>query len=130
MVGLLIFQMMTEITYTCCCTVGGGRNQERNDINGVIVENANGREYIEAKVVIECTGEGDIAARAGCDFELLSREDNEPHSLCFTMDGVDWNEFRDYVRAHPDQIQPRGGTRDPEKRYELLEKNRKCGRLR
>ncbi|NLO48487.1 MAG: FAD-dependent oxidoreductase [Clostridiales bacterium] len=121
--GLLIFQMMTEnnvhlLLHSLVVDV----IKNGNNVNGVIVENANGREYIEAKVVIECTGEGDIAARAGCDFELLSREDNEPHSLCFTMDGVDWNEFRDYVRAHPDQIQPRGGTRDPEKRYALLRK--------
>ncbi len=92
-----------------------------NEVNGVVGENAEGRVYFEAKVVIDCTGEGDIAARAGCEYELLAREDCEPHSLCFTMDGVDWDKVLAYVHEHPDQLSPRGDMkRKPEERYELI----------
>ena len=36
-----------------------------NQIRGVIVENKSGAQAILARVVIDCTGDGDIAARAG-----------------------------------------------------------------
>jgi hypothetical protein len=95
-----------------------------DSVHGVVVENAAGREYFEAKVVIECTGEGDIAVRAGCDYELLPREENEPHTVCFTLDGINWDETFAYIKAHPDQFAPRGDmSRTPEERYELI---RKC----
>jgi hypothetical protein len=120
--GLLMFQMMAEEGVTLLLhslVVDVIRNG--NDVNGVVVENAEGRVYFEAKVVIECTGEGDIAVRAGCDYELLSREDSEPQSICFTMDGVDWDQVLDYLTKHPDQLVPRGDpTRTDEERYELI----------
>jgi hypothetical protein len=60
--------------------------------------------------LIDCTGEGDIAVRAGCDYELLPRDMNEPHSLCFTMDGVDWGEFMAYMKENPQEFQIRGAA--------------------
>ncbi len=92
-----------------------------NDVGGVVVENAAGRQYYEARVVVECTGEGDIAVRAGSEYELLSREESEPHTVCFTLDGIDWDKLLANIKAHPDQIQPRGNPdRTPEERYELI----------
>jgi hypothetical protein len=129
--GLLIFEMMTESGVNLLLhslVVDVVRND--NDVNGVVVENAAGRQYFESKVVIDCTGEGDIAVRAGCEYELLSREDSEPHSVCFTMDGVDWDKTLAYIKEHPDQIQPRGDmNRTPEERYELIRKVRDIGEL-
>ena len=43
---------------------------EGDVIKGVIVENKSGRQAIEAKVVIDTTGDGDVIARAGGEFEL------------------------------------------------------------
>ena len=129
--GLLMFQMMEEAGVTLLLhslVVDVIRNG--NDVNGVVVENAEGRVYFESKVVIECTGEGDIAVRAGCDYELLSREDSEPQSVCFTMDGVDWDKVLEYIKAHPDQLVPRGDmTRTPEERYELIRNVKDIGEL-
>lgn len=42
---------------------------EENSIQGVIIENKSGRQAIMAKRVIDCTGDGDIAAMAGAPFE-------------------------------------------------------------
>lgn len=40
-----------------------------NRISGVFTESKSGREFIQAKVVIDTTGDGDVAAAAGCPFE-------------------------------------------------------------
>ena len=42
---------------------------ENNVIRGVIIENKSGRQAILAKVVIDCTGDGDVFAAAGAPFE-------------------------------------------------------------
>ncbi len=39
-------------------------------VHGVLVEGASGREAILADVVIDCTGDGEIAARAGAEFRI------------------------------------------------------------
>ena len=102
---LLMFQMMTENDVDLLLhTLVVGVTKKENAVNGVIVENTNGRIELRAKVVIDCTGEGDIAVRAGCDYEMVSREDSEPHSVCFTLDGIHWDEWLEYVHAHPEEI--------------------------
>jgi hypothetical protein len=46
-----------------------------NIIQGVIIENKSGRQAILAKRVIDCTGDGDIAARSGAPFEKGRKKD-------------------------------------------------------
>lgn len=41
-----------------------------NRLAGVIVESKSGRHAVAAKVVIDATGDGDVAARAGADFKM------------------------------------------------------------
>lgn len=107
--GLEIFRVMEEEGITLLLhTLVVDVAKSGDTVTGVIVENAAGRSTIDAKIVIDCTGEGDIAVRAGCDYELLPRELNEPHSLCFTMDGVDWDEFMAYMKENPLDFQLRG----------------------
>lgn len=48
---------------------------EKNVIQGVIIENKSGRHAILAKRVIDCTGDGDIAARSGSPFEKGREKD-------------------------------------------------------
>lgn len=43
---------------------------EDNTVKGLIVENKSGRQAIMAKIVIDCTGDGDVAARANAEFEM------------------------------------------------------------
>ena len=121
--GLMIFEMMEEngvilLLHTLVVDV----IKDGATVTGVIVENANGRQEISAKVVLDCTGEGDIAARAGCDWELAPRDDIQPHSLSFTMAGIDWAEFIKYIGENPDQVENRTDltTYTEEQRAEML----------
>lgn len=62
-----------------------------NTIKGVIVQSKNGREAILAKIVIDATGDGDIAARAGAPY-FIGREGDgmmQPATVMFKVAGVD-----------------------------------------
>lgn len=78
--------------------------KEGDVVTGIVVENTNGTMYIQGKTIIDCTGEGDIAIRAGAPSEYVDRETVQPHTISFTMDGVDWDELMDWINANPDQI--------------------------
>lgn len=56
-------------------------------VGGVFIESKEGREVILAKVVVDCTGDGDIAARAGAPFAIGRPEDGacQPMSLIYTV---------------------------------------------
>lgn len=43
---------------------------ENKTVKGVVVENANGRSAYLSKYVVDCTGDGNVAADAGCDYEI------------------------------------------------------------
>lgn len=45
-----------------------------NRVTGVIVENKSGRQAVLAKVVVDASGDGDVAARAGCDYWQIKGE--------------------------------------------------------
>src|SRR5918994_7229745 len=72
---------------------------------GVVFETKSGPVVIRARVVVDCTGDGDIAARAGAPYEIGRGEDGlvQPMTLMFRMVQFDRAEFEAYVRAHPDQ---------------------------
>lgn len=71
---------------------------EDNVIKGVVVQNKNGRQVILAKRVIDCTGDGDVAAKAGCDFEYGEEGtgDCQPVTLMFTIGGVDHKKMSEF----------------------------------
>jgi hypothetical protein len=64
---------------------------EGSSVKGVIVESKSGREAILAKVVIDCTGDGDIAAKAGVPYVKGRETDGkmQPMTLMFKVAGVD-----------------------------------------
>ncbi len=58
-------------------------------VTGVIVESKSGRQAIAADVVIDCTGDGDIAALAGAQFMgPAATGDRMPMSLMYRVGGV------------------------------------------
>jgi hypothetical protein len=63
---------------------------EKGRARGVIVESKAGREAVLAKVVVDCTGDGDVAARAGVPYELGRLGDGlmQPMTLMFEVDGT------------------------------------------
>ncbi len=64
---------------------------EDGRITAVIIESKSGRQAIKAKVVVDSTGDGDIASRAGAPFELGRPEDGalQPFTLVFRLANVD-----------------------------------------
>ena len=75
-------QLRTDVVGVC---------KEGSKVKGVITESKSGREVIEGKVVIDCTGDGDVAAFAGVPFQLGREEDQkmQPVTLMFKLAGVD-----------------------------------------
>ena len=63
---------------------------EKKQGKGAIIESKSGREAILAKVCIDASGDGDLAARAGASYELGRTVDGlcQPMSLMFEIDGV------------------------------------------
>jgi hypothetical protein len=60
---------------------------------------------IDAQVVVDCTGDGDVAAAAGAPYEIGRHEDGlvQPMTLMFRVVDFAQPEFAAYVREHPDQ---------------------------
>ena len=64
-----------------------------NTVKGVIIENKSGRSAILAKVVIDATGDGDVAYKAGADY-IKGRESDgkmQPCTIMFKVGGVDYS---------------------------------------
>ena len=72
-----------------------------NRIKGVIVENKSGRQAILANVVVDATGDADVAARAGSPFEIKERREIQPGNLMFRMDKVNVDKIRLAVAQDP-----------------------------
>lgn len=78
---------------------------EGDTLRGVVFATKSGPLAIRASVVVDCTGDGDIAAAAGAPFEIGRAEDGlvQPMTLMFKMGGFEHARFAEYVREHPGQ---------------------------
>lgn len=71
-----------------------------NKVTGVILENKSGRTAYSATAVIDCTGDADVAQRAGCSFLSEPQADTQPVSLLFKLGGIDHAKLLDHVASH------------------------------
>jgi ribulose 1,5-bisphosphate synthetase/thiazole synthase len=64
---------------------------EGDAVVGLVVENKSGRVVLSAERVVDCTGDGDVAARAGALFEKGQPADGgmQPMTPMFVMSGID-----------------------------------------
>lgn len=70
-------------------------------VKAVIVENKSGRAAICPKVVIDCTGDGDVAVKAGAGFTIGDENGvMQPVSLFFRIGGVDTKALRSWMKAN------------------------------
>ena len=85
-----------------------------NTIKGVIFETKSGPLLIHARTVVDCTGDGDIAAQAGAPFEVGRQDDRlvQPMTLMFRMAEFERAAFEHYVKEHPDQWRGVHGLKD------------------
>ena len=77
------------LLYTFCCDA----IVENNCVCGVITESKSGRQVFFAKVIIDCTGDGDVAYYAGAEFFKGREEDGlmQPATVMFKVGGVDYS---------------------------------------
>lgn len=100
----LLLEKMTEeagvsllyYTFFCDSLVNDGQ------IIGAVIQNKNGRQIIKAKRVIDCTGDGDVAFHANCEYDFGRDGDNrcQPVTLMFTVGGVEWQRTHAFSEAY------------------------------
>lgn len=66
---------------------------EDGAVKGVVVENKSGRQVILADVIIDCTGDADVAARAGAPMQEYNPP--QPMVMLFQIGGVDYSKSQD-----------------------------------
>ena len=91
-----------------------------NRVLGVVIENKSGRQVVSAKMYVDATGDGDLAARAGAPFVVgvadgdLSAEHGIPvgsmHSMgvMFRVRNMDMPRCLEFLREHPEHFAVQG----------------------
>ena len=74
---------------------------EGDRITGIITESKAGREALLARVVIDATGDADVAHRAGAPVHHPPREELQAASVMFHLAGVDKTRFMEDVKENP-----------------------------
>ena len=80
--------------------------QDNDRLVGVIVESKSGRHAILAKMIIDATGDGDVAALAGAPYEKGRPEDGlmQPMTLLYKVHNVDRDRVKAALAAHKNEI--------------------------
>lgn len=79
---------------------------EDGAVRGMVFESKEGRMAIRARVVVDCTGDGDVFARAGTEFES-DIEANDVHHCMNTswmFGGVDMTRWIEFKAGQPEQF--------------------------
>ncbi|MBM3595690.1 MAG: FAD-dependent oxidoreductase [Alphaproteobacteria bacterium] len=79
---------------------------DKGRVTGVVVLNKQGRLLVEGKIVIDCSGDGDVAVAAGAPFEIgdAAKGDLQPVTLVFRMVGVETKPLLQFVVDHPENF--------------------------
>lgn len=102
------FEMVTEeknislLLHTFVAGVG----KTGRTVKNISCVNKSGIFTVEAKLFIDATGDGDVAALAKAKYEEGRKSDNlsQPMTLMFKMGGINFDKIRDYIRENPEQF--------------------------
>jgi len=85
-------------TRACAAVVDPGQDRR---LTHVVVESKSGREAVGAKAFVDCTGDGDLGALAGCAFRFGHPETGlcQPMSMICLLTGLNPAEIKDYYRG-------------------------------
>lgn len=80
---------------------------EKNVVKGVIFESKSGRQAVTGKVIIDATGDGDIFASAGAEFDGSVDKGYRSSSLAmvFRIGGIDFDKFAEFRADNPEKWQ-------------------------
>lgn len=78
---------------------------EERRITGIVFESKQGRAAILAEVVVDCTGDGDICASAGAEYELVpvGNYRNTSMGLVYRLGGADFDAYAEFKRTYPER---------------------------
>jgi hypothetical protein len=101
------FEMVAEagveiLLHTICADV----IMDGDRVRGLVIENKGARTAVLGRVLIDASGDADIAARAGAPVTKGRETDSKmrPMTLLFRMGGVDVDAVLDYVRTQPEEF--------------------------
>lgn len=98
---LVLLQMVEEAGVKLYFhTVVSDVTMSKDRLEGLIVENKSGRQAILGKVVVDATGDADVAAKAGAPFNY---EPPGSSSLEFRMGNVDLHKTYEYIKENPER---------------------------
>ncbi len=99
-VGLqMLVEAGVEVLFYVFCA---GVVKEGDELKGVIIESKAGREVLLAKTIIDCSGDADVAFRAGVPCEFGNDEGGvQPPTLMFCLGGVDTEKLRLSIAEEP-----------------------------
>lgn len=85
---------------------------EQDTIKGAYVSSKAGIQLIRAKVVIDCTGDGDVAARSGVPFEMGNEELGliQPATMFFHISNVDSDKVEADIQANINNFYRKDGV--------------------
>ncbi len=78
---------------------------ENGSVTGVVIEGKGGRQFVGAKVVIDCSADADMATKANVPFVMGSGAVDtkmQPVSMYFTMSGVDIKRLAEWAKTSDD----------------------------
>ena len=84
----------------CCKAITDGKI-----VKGISFESKQGRNAILSKVVIDCTGDGDICASAGASYDIIPSDSGRSGSLglVYRLGGADFEKFAFYKANNTDE---------------------------
>ena len=79
---------------------------EEGRVTGVVVASEAALHLIWCKAAVDASGDGDLAVRAGADFQFGRSDDGKPQpvSLCYMLGGVDFERFVEYLKENPEEV--------------------------
>ena len=85
---------------------------EEGTITGILVSSKRGLEIIKGTVVIDCTGDGDVACRSGVPYEMGNEELNlmQPATMFFHISNVDLDAIEADVQANINNFYRKNGV--------------------
>ncbi|GBF76413.1 FAD-dependent oxidoreductase [Paenibacillus sp. 598K] len=79
------------------------RSEDSRKVEGVVVVNKTGRSYIPCRYIIDCSGDGDIAALAGVPFQKGGEAGElQPGTMCYLLANVDRPRFIRFLEESGD----------------------------
>ena len=99
---LVLDEMMTEAgvqVYYFAQVVHVFKSEDGRRITGVAIQSKEGRHVITGKVFIDASGDGDVSALAGANFDMGRTSDGalQPMTMIFKLDNVDTPKAQAYL---------------------------------